>query len=92
MRFNRDDFTVSSGEMNSFQRTDIEAAVTRYFCGTCGTGVATETPKRPGAIIVKVGTFDDPALYKQGAAIFTCDKQDYHHIPEGVPVFEGRPN
>ncbi len=92
MRFDRDSFTVLSGTMKSFQRTDIDHAVTRYFCGNCGTGIATETPKRPGAIIVKVGTFDDPTIYKQGAAIFTCDKQDYHHIPDGVPVFSGRPS
>ncbi len=45
------------------------------------------------AVVVKVGTLDDPSLY--GApkmAIFTIDKQAFHHIPDGIPTFERLPN
>jgi hypothetical protein len=44
------------------------------------------------AVILKVGTLDDPALF--GApqmAIFTIDKQAFHQIPEGLPSFERLP-
>ena len=91
MRFSLDNFHLTSGRMKTFTRTDLELPVTRHFCGVCGTGIANETPKRPGAIIIKVGTFDDPSVFKTEIAIFTCDKQNYHHIPENVDVFDGRP-
>jgi hypothetical protein len=50
--------------------------------------------RRPGlpAVILKIGTLDDPELY--GApkiAIYTCDKQEFHTIPEGMPSFERLP-
>jgi hypothetical protein len=42
-------------------------------------------------MIIKVGTLDDPSIFKSQAAIFTIDKQNYHHIEEGLPAFERRP-
>jgi hypothetical protein len=46
----------------------------------------------PGAVLIKVGTLDDPSLF--GApqmAIFTIDKQSFHQLPPGVPTFERVP-
>jgi hypothetical protein len=41
---------------------------------------------------VKVGTLDDPAVFgTPQMAIYTCDKQPFHVIPEGIPTFERRP-
>jgi hypothetical protein len=65
--------------------------VTREFCGECGTHLLT---RRPGlaAAIVKVGTLDDPAVFgSPQMAIYTCDKQPFHAIPEGTPSFERLP-
>jgi hypothetical protein len=42
-------------------------------------------------MIVKVGTLDDPSAFSAQAAIFTCDAQPFHHLPEGLPAFEKRP-
>jgi hypothetical protein len=42
-------------------------------------------------MIVKVGTFDDPSAFIPQAAIFTCDIQPFHNLPEGVPMFDKRP-
>jgi hypothetical protein len=42
-------------------------------------------------MIVKVGTLDYPEDYQAKAAIFTCDKQPYHHIPSDIPAFDKRP-
>ena len=43
-------------------------------------------------MIVKAGTLDDPALYgSTQSAIYTCDKQAFHTIPEGLPNFEKLP-
>ncbi len=42
-------------------------------------------------MILKVGTLDDPSVFKPQVAIFTIDQQHFHHIPEGLPAFERRP-
>jgi hypothetical protein len=41
---------------------------------------------------VKVGTLDDPGLFGSAKmAIYTIDKQPFHHIPDGLPSFERLP-
>ncbi len=84
-------FRWTKGEPANFARSDLERPVTRFFCPTCGTGLGTRSPARPDSMIIKVGTLDDPSQFKAQAAIFTIDKQPYHHLPEGVPAFERRP-
>ena len=87
-----DGFTFIEGSPKGFSRSDLEAPVTREFCPDCGTHLLTRSPKRPGAIILKVGTMDDPTQYGgPQMAIFTCDQQAFHEIPEGVQTFERRP-
>lgn len=52
------------------------------------------TTRRPGlpAVILKVGTLDDPTQFgTPQMAIYTVDKQAFHHIPHGLPAFEGLP-
>ena len=83
--------TFSGGEMASFTRTDIDNAVTRSFCPNCGTSIGTQSPNAPGAFIVKVGTMDDPSVITPSMAIFTKDSQPFHHVPDGMPAFEGLP-
>ena len=84
-------FAYTQGEPKSFTRTDLPRAVTREFCPDCGAHLATRPPGFP-AVIVKVGSLDDPGLYGDPEmAIFTLDKQSFHHIPEGLPSFERMP-
>ena len=85
-------FVFTSGEPASFTRTDLERPVTRKFCPDCGTHLLTEAPGLPTAKIVKVGSLDNPALFdKPDYVIWACEKQAFHHIPEGIPVFEKFP-
>ena len=85
-------FRFVAGEPKGFSRSDLEAPVTREFCPDCGTHLLTRSPKRPGAIILKVGTMDDTSQYGgPEMAIFTCDKPSYHEIPKGIPTFSKRP-
>ena len=42
-------------------------------------------------VVIKVGTLDKPAEIMPQIAIFTIDKQPFHHIPDGMPAFERRP-
>ena len=85
-----DSFEYTAGTPATFTRPDLENAVTREFCGNCGTHL---TSLRPGldAVVLKVGTLDDPALFDAPAiAIFAEDKQPFHLLP-GIPVFDQLP-
>ena len=52
-----DSFRVTRGELKNFSRDDLDNAVTRQFCATCGTHVSSIA--MPGMVLVKVGTLDD---------------------------------
>ena len=84
-------FEFVKGIPKTFKRKDIGKAVTRLFCENCGTGIGTKNPNRPNSIILKVGTFDDPSIFKPDIAIFTIDKQKFHYIEDGLKSFERRP-
>jgi hypothetical protein len=85
-------FSYTKGTAKGFTRKDLPKAVTREFCAECGTHILTRAPSLAGAVILKVGTFDDPKLYEgPQMAIYTIDKQPFHHVPSGVPTFERMP-
>ena len=86
-----DGFEYTSGSPSKFQRSDLENGVTREFCGNCGTQMLSRAPALPGVMLIKVGTMDDPGLFSPDIAIFTKDIQGFHHIPDGMPAFEGMP-
>ncbi|SRR6266568_7825632 len=83
-------FKYTSGAPKKFSRSDLERPVTRKFCEECGTHLVTRPPGFP-AVILKVGTFDNPGLFDSKMAIYTVDRQPFHHIPEGMPAFERLP-
>lgn len=84
-------FSYTKGEPKGFARSDLPAPVTREFCPTCGTHLVTR-PQRFPAVIVKVGTLDDPKQFGgPDMAIFTMDKQAFHQIADGLPSFERMP-
>ena len=87
------DLTFLQGEefISSFTRDDLEGGVTRLFCSICGTALGTKPPRLKGSIALKIGTMDDPSFFVPSAAIFTKDKQSFHHISPDIPSFEGAP-
>jgi len=86
-----DGFHYTQGQPKSFRRTDLENPVTREFCAERGTHLLTRAPGLPQAVILKVGTLDDPSGFAPQLALFTVDKQPFHHLPEGLPAFERVP-
>jgi len=85
-------FTYVKGSPKAFRRSDLENPVTREFCAECGTHLLSRTSRLPGAVLLKVGTFDDPGVFGgPQMVIFLIDKQSFHHVPEGVPTFERAP-
>ncbi len=84
-------FSYTKGSAKGFQRSDLENPVTREFCADCGTHLVSKPPGLPMALL-KVGTLDDPSVFEgPQLAIFTCDKQSFHQIPEGIARFERMP-
>ena len=86
-----DKFNFVKGKPKMYKRKDIEMAMSRLFCKDCGTAIGTRNPNRPNSIILKVGTFDDPSVFKPEIAIFTIDKQKFHYIEDGIKTFEKKP-
>jgi len=85
-------FEWTKGSPKPFRRADLENPVTREFCAECGTHILTKAPPMAGVVLLKVGTLDDPSVFgKPEMVIYTCDKQSFHHVPEGVPTFERAP-
>ena len=85
-----DGFKYTKGTPKQFARSDLPRPVTREFCPECGTHVVTR-PQRP-VVVVKVGSLDNPALFGgPDMAIYTIDKQSFHHIPDGLPAYERLP-
>jgi len=81
----------TQGSPKGYSRADLETPVTREFCPNCGTHLLTRSPAMPQAVILKVGSLDDPSEFSPQIAIFTCDQLPFQTIPEGVPSFERVP-
>ena len=79
------------GEPSTFTRTDIEAARTRLFCSNCGTSLGTRSPRFPTGIVMKVGTFDDPSVFKPDLAQYLKDAPAFHHVPDDLPAYDETP-
>lgn len=85
-------FNFTKGEPKVYRRTDLENPITRLFCAECGTHILSKGAVAPGLVIIKVGTMDDPSLFdKPDTAIWMCEAQKFHLVPEGVPLFEKFP-
>ena len=85
-------FTYTKGLPKEFTRSDLDSPVTRDFCADCGTHILARSPAMADAVILKIGTADDPSVFGGAQmAIFTLDKQTFHHIPEDVASFERMP-
>ena len=79
----------TGGELNSFQRTDIDNAVTRDFCSSNGTAVGTTTS---GARVRFESRHDGQRRFlSAGNGDFTKDAQSFQHISQGLPSFKDLP-
>lgn len=85
-------FSYTKSPAREFRRKDIDNPVTREFCANCGTHLLSRAPGVPGAVLLKVGTMDDPSQFgTPDVAIYLCDKQEFHHVPDGMPAFDKVP-
>ena len=86
-------FAYTQGAPKPFRRSDLESPVTREFCADCGTHLVSRAPGLPDVALLKVGTLDDPSVFgSPQMAIYTCDKQSFHQVPDGVAAYERGPS
>lgn len=64
--------------------------VTRVFCPVCGTGLFSKGA-RPGVMMVKAGTLDDPEQFKPMASIYVSCAPSWDQPPADLPAFEEMP-
>ena len=56
-------FAYTKGAPKAFSRSDLDAPVTREFCGECGTPLLSRAPTLPGTVLLKVGALDAPSAF-----------------------------
>lgn len=79
-----------TGETRAFTSTsDSGNPVTRVFCPTCGTGVFSKG--RPGVLIVKAGTLDDPEQFKPMVSVYTSSAPSWDQPRPDLPAFDKMP-
>ena len=70
----------------------VRAHIRRCEVAGVSAFVVAKGDETAGAVLIKVGTLDDPKEFGgPEMAIFTIDKQSFHHLPEGLPSFERTP-
>lgn len=80
-----------TGELKGYTSTaDSGAAVTRYFCPTCGSGIYSKGA-RPGMVVLKAGSLDDPETMKPMAALYVARAPSWDRPAEGLMMFEAMP-
>lgn len=80
-------FEITKGQASAYAREDLKNPVSREFCPKCGTHILTRAPGFEVAVILKVGSMDDPSLFGgPTSAHFACDAQSYHRLPTDKPV------
>lgn len=88
--FEAERLTVTSGETirNSFAAgSGGDHQVIR--CAACGTAIWSFYPRLGElGLGLRVGTLDDPDVFRPDAAIFTREAMSWVTMPEGIPHFE----
>ena len=93
MVVNEEDFRLIKGELKTFtSKSDAGRAKLGAFCTECGTRIYHKPEWRRGMVSVKPGTLDDTRWLKPEMHLWTCRKQPWVIIPEGVKAYEVQPS
>lgn len=82
----------TKGQPIRSERPGMNLPAAREFCGRCGTHVLSRVPSFPDFVMVKVGTLDDPSIYKGSQAnAQLADAQSFHYIDPNTQGFQRWP-
>jgi hypothetical protein len=86
-------FQFAKGTPRSFNKQDRPAAPTRHFCEACGGQLTARSGRAPGAVLIKVGTLDDPSVFEGPQLVtWTSEMQKFHLLPPDVPAYPEMPH
>ena len=81
-----------TGETSVFSSTsDSGNIINRKFCPNCGSHLFAEASARPGLMVVRVGTLDDPSSVKPVANIWVSSAPSWACFDPALGSFEHQP-
>src|SRR5262245_12149581 len=85
----RADFTITQGQLTTYQsKADSGRTIARSFCPICGSGIFNELELRPGYVVIKAGTLDDPAIVSPTYEVYARSKVPWVSIRGQIESFE----
>jgi len=80
-------FQFTKGTPGSFNKNDRPGSPTWHFCEACGVHLTARSDRAPGAVLIKVGTLDDPSVFEGPQLVtWTSEMQKFHLLPADVPA------
>jgi hypothetical protein len=80
-----------TGETREFSTMgDSGSPVTRVFCPNCGSAIISKGA-RPGVVMLKAGTLDNPEDFKPMASIYVSRAPSWDPPRPGLPTFPEMP-
>ncbi len=87
------DFRLIKGNLKTYaSKSAAGRAKLGAFCPECGTRIYHKPEWRKGMVSVKPGTLDDTSWLKPEMHLWTCSKQPWVIIQEGVEAYETQPS
>jgi hypothetical protein len=87
MAVNAQTMEFTKGTPRSFNKGDRPWSPTRHFCEKCGVHLTARSERAPSAVLIKVGTLDDPSLFEGPQVVtWTSEMQKFHLLPPDVPA------
>jgi len=81
-------FKFTKGAPRAFNKNDRPGSPTRHFCPGCGVHLTARSELAPGAVLIKIGTLDDPSVFEGPQLVtWTSEMQTFHLLPPGVPAY-----
>jgi hypothetical protein len=85
-------FQFTKGNPGAFNKKDRPGSPIRHFCQTCGVHLTARSERAPGAVLIKVGTLDDPSVFEGPQLVtWTLEMQKFHLLPPNVPAYAEMP-
>ena len=96
MLIHKSDVEITKGEFASYRmKSDEGNRVGLHFCRECGTPLFSESEARPEFFAIKVGSLDDPSVFKSSMDFWVESAQPWHNVskkpyqkPQHSTIFE----
>lgn len=81
-----DRFQFISGSPRFHTNEEHAWRPTRHFCEKCGVHLTSRSERASSAVLVKIGTLDDPSVFEGPQVVtWTSEMQKFHLLPPNVP-------